>query len=563
MRTSKTVTTKTYAIAKHTVTFVADGVTVKTMTVDDGYVLKASDYPAVPAKAGYIGSWNKYNGSITSDRTIQASYRLPNRCVVTFKVENTVLKTMTVDEGYVLTAFDYPAIPPKPNCHTIWSYHTKPITADTTVTGAYIPNEGPDITIPPTPTTPPDIEFASVGDEEDVEESQADNASAEDAVSATAANSPVMELISTVTERHDYIYAGGKLLRETITTTAANGTVSTQILDFTYDATGSPYSLTYTSGTSTTVFYYITNLQGDVVSLLNASGDEVAAYTYDPYGRPVTIKGRVGTTLQTITDPTHIANLNPLRYRGYYYDNETGFYYLQSRYYDPAICRFINADGYASTSQGFTGYNMFAYCNNSPANGSDPSGCAARGNLTVAVCDGGHSPSVISTTDGYVESERLVDDFVSNNHIPANDGTVYMNVEHVGIYSKRTDYTVPLIRDVSGVAISVAPFVFATGPIGSCICAVAGPLIAIHGLISTISSATDPLADRDYDVYKVTMSWTLTTPMYAANPESGYYNVTEYTDVAYYVWNDNRRENEYWHCISYSCTVQSVNVYIP
>ena len=137
--------------------------------------------------------------------------------------------------------------------------------------------------------------------------------------------------------------------------------VSTQILDFTYDATGSPYSLTYTNGTADpVVYYYITNLQGDVVSLINASGDEVATYTYDPYGRPVTIKGRVGTTLQTITDPTHIANLNPLRYRGYYYDNETGFYYLQSRYYDPAICRFINADGYASTGQGFTGYNTSA-----------------------------------------------------------------------------------------------------------------------------------------------------------------------------------------------------------
>ena len=175
---------------------------------------------------------------------------------------------------------------------------------------------------------------------------------------------------------------------------AANGTVSTQILDFTYDATGSPYSLTYTSGTSTTGFYYITNLQGGVVSLLNASGDEVATYTYDPYGRPVTIKGRVGTTLQTMTDPNHIANRNPLRYRGYYYDNETGFYYLQSRYYDPAICRFINADGYASTGQGFTGYNMFAYCNNSPASSTDPTGHRAMGPAFVYCNDGGTNGNV-------------------------------------------------------------------------------------------------------------------------------------------------------------------------
>ena len=63
-----------------------------------------------------------------------------------------------------------------------------------------------------------------------------------------------------------------------------------------------------------------------------------------------------------------------MRYRGYYYDTETGFYYLQSRYYDPEICRFINADSYASTGDGFTGLNMFAYCNNNPILYLDSSG---------------------------------------------------------------------------------------------------------------------------------------------------------------------------------------------
>ena len=58
------------------------------------------------------------------------------------------------------------------------------------------------------------------------------------------------------------------------------------------------------------------------------------------------------------------ARYNPFRYRGYYYDTDLDMYYLQSRYYDPNTCRFINADGYVSTSQGLTGYNMFAYCNN-------------------------------------------------------------------------------------------------------------------------------------------------------------------------------------------------------
>ena len=72
-------------------------------------------------------------------------------------------------------------------------------------------------------------------------------------------------LKSTVTEEHSYIYAGGRLLRETITTTAANGTVTTKVLDFAYDAQGTPYSLTYTNGTaSPATYYYVTNLQGDV-----------------------------------------------------------------------------------------------------------------------------------------------------------------------------------------------------------------------------------------------------------------------------------------------------------
>lgn len=60
-----------------------------------------------------------------------------------------------------------------------------------------------------------------------------------------------------------------------------------------------------------------------------------------------------------------------MRYRGYYYDSDSGFYYLQSRYYDPQICRFINADAYASTGQDFLGNNMFVYCLNNPCNHID------------------------------------------------------------------------------------------------------------------------------------------------------------------------------------------------
>ena len=125
-----------------------------------------------------------------------------------------------------------------------------------------------------------------------------------------------------------------------------------------------PYSLIYNNGTTTTTYYYITNLQGDVMYLVDSSGNEVAAYDYDPYGKVITSTG-------------DLAEINPLRYRGYYYDTETGFYYLQSRYYDPEICRFINADSYASTGQGFLGFNMFAYCNNNPISRVDINGCSS------------------------------------------------------------------------------------------------------------------------------------------------------------------------------------------
>lgn len=153
-------------------------------------------------------------------------------------------------------------------------------------------------------------------------------------------------LVSTVTEEHSYLYAGSRLLRETITTTAEDGTVTTEVLDFAYDTQGAPYALTYTasSGTAQT-YYYITNLQGDVMKLIDGTGREVARYHYDPYGKPQYVSGAM-------------ADVNPLQYRGYYHDADTGFYYLQSRYYDPAIGRFINADAYASTGQGFIGLTI-------------------------------------------------------------------------------------------------------------------------------------------------------------------------------------------------------------
>ena len=111
-----------------------------------------------------------------------------------------------------------------------------------------------------------------------------------------------------------------------------------------------------------------------------------ATYTYDAWGKLTGILDSGGNNLiNKQTTSTALANLNPLRYRGYYYDVETGFYYLQSRYYDPANRRFINADTYASTGQGFIGTNMF----NLPTAYSDHSGHAADARFNVSyMCDG-------------------------------------------------------------------------------------------------------------------------------------------------------------------------------
>ena len=131
-------------------------------------------------------------------------------------------------------------------------------------------------------------------------------------------------------------------------------------LHFTYDSIG-PASVTYNGNR----YFYLKNAQGDVTGLVNASGTQVVSYTYDPWGAPMSVSGSMSATLGAV---------NPLRYRGYVYDSETGLYYLSSRYYNPVWGRFINADSYASTGQGFTGDNMFAYCNDNPVNYNDSEG---------------------------------------------------------------------------------------------------------------------------------------------------------------------------------------------
>ena len=143
-------------------------------------------------------------------------------------------------------------------------------------------------------------------------------------------------------------------------------------MHFTYDSTG-PLSVNYNG----TEYFYVKNAQGDVTGMVNASGTRVVTYTYDAWGNPLATTGSLATTLGA---------QNPLRYRGYVYDTETGLYYLQSRYYNPGWGRFINVDSQLNCSMDIGGCNAFAYCLNNPVNMADIDGHVPKwlsGALTV------------------------------------------------------------------------------------------------------------------------------------------------------------------------------------
>ena len=135
---------------------------------------------------------------------------------------------------------------------------------------------------------------------------------------------------------------------------------------YAYDASGLA-SITYNG----TLYYVQKNFQGDIVALVNQSGDVVAKYVYDAWGN-----GKVCNASGTEnTSSSFIGNINPFRYRGYYYDVETGLYYLQTRYYEPRAGRFLNADSVDYIAPDLIGgLNLYAYCNNNPVMYSDPTG---------------------------------------------------------------------------------------------------------------------------------------------------------------------------------------------
>ena len=183
---------------------------------------------------------------------------------------------------------------------------------------------------------------------------------------------------------------------------------------FLYDENGTAYGFIIQNGTETSYYYYEFNLQGDIIGIIDSNGNKVVEYTYNEWGEILGITG-------TLADS--IGQKNPFRYRGYYYDAETGFYYVSSRYYDPEIGRFLNADAAIGQIGNVQSHNMYAYAFNNPVMYSDPDGnwpklstiltgvavaavvvavgalCVATGGLaSVAIAGGGSMLMATATT---------------------------------------------------------------------------------------------------------------------------------------------------------------------
>ena len=171
------------------------------------------------------------------------------------------------------------------------------------------------------------------------------------------------------------------------------------ILHFFYDESGNLFA--FENGS--TRYYYVRNILGEIIGIIDTTGAYVARYTYDAWGNPIEITDGSGNDVSS--NSSHIANINPFRYKGYYYDAEIGFYYLQSRYYDPQVGRWITPEpnvlnGEFDSGASIIACNVFAYCANKPIINFDSNGEFILTAIIIGVCAG----AVIGGTIGGVSA---------------------------------------------------------------------------------------------------------------------------------------------------------------
>ena len=168
-------------------------------------------------------------------------------------------------------------------------------------------------------------------------------------------------------------YLHGKLLTHmTVDYRDTSEVLHQDVLHFFYDAQSRPEKVHYNG----ILYTYIHNLQGDIVGMLDNSGALVVEYKYDAWGKGISISGSLATTL---------GERNPFRYRGYVYDEETGLYYLRSRYYNTQNSRFCSADTEIHTNATADDARLYVYCNNAPLSYTDDEGTFALAAFLIGV----------------------------------------------------------------------------------------------------------------------------------------------------------------------------------
>lgn len=193
-------------------------------------------------------------------------------------------------------------------------------------------------------------------------------------------------------------------------------------LHFWYDAQNRPAIVEFNS----TKYGYLYNLQGDVIGLIDGANNEVVKYTYDAWGKLLSVTGSLANT---------IGYYNPFRYRGYVYDVETGLYYLRSRYYNPRWGRFVNADGLLWEVAYPLLLNIYSYCNNYPVGNKDASGkssVSAYGPylMEMAMLDGPYPfMDIIAVTCGailytYDLTSQIIDSIQTRKRISAQQAII-------------------------------------------------------------------------------------------------------------------------------------------
>ena len=177
---------------------------------------------------------------------------------------------------------------------------------------------------------------------------------------------------------HIYHLSGTQVLSEEWT---ENGVQ--HLLIYIYDVSGAPIGMAYRDSTYVSgafdFYLFAKNIQGDILYIYNSSGTRLVTYTYDAWGKCYVTYQNGGASTS--------ARYNPFRYRGYYYDTETGLYYVSSRYYDPEVGRWISTEtsvdcGSFDVCAGIIGYNAYVYCANSPVIYKDASGES----ITLVIC---------------------------------------------------------------------------------------------------------------------------------------------------------------------------------